>query len=74
VTLDVKGVLGALLEVELEKVATFVASEQTLNQNCRAVSLKASLEAVNVDLKIEFVLLGTRLITVVRDVPFHVFV
>ena len=72
-TLDVKGVLGALLEVELEKVATFVASEQTLNQNCRAVSLKASLE-VDVDLKIEFVLLGTRLITVVRDVPFHVFV
>ena len=72
--LDKQGVIGSLLEVEFEEVARLVAAEETLNEDAGAVALKAPLKAVDVHFKVEFVLLGTGLVTVVSNVPFHVLV
>ena len=65
VPLDVESGPRSLLEVELEEVTRFVASEQALNQDWGTVTFKATLQTVNVDFQIEFMLLGARLITVV---------
>ncbi len=51
-----------------------MASEQTLDQNAGTVPLEASLQSVDVHLKVEFVLLRTRLVTVVSDMPAHVLI
>ena len=72
--LDLQSTLISLLKIELEKVARLVATEQALNQDGRAIALKASLKAVNVDLEVEFVLFGARLIAIVRNVPLHVLI
>ena len=72
--LDNYGVLSSLLEVKAVEVSWLVPSEKTLNQNGRTVSLKTSLEPIDVHLQIELVLFCARLMTVICYVPFHEFV
>ena len=72
--LNVEGVGAALNEVHLEEVTRFIAPEEALNQNRWAVTLEAAFESIDVHFKVEFVLFGARLITVVRNVPLHVLV
>ena len=73
-TLNVDGVGSALLEIKLEKVARLVATKQTLNKDWRTISLEASFETVDIDLKIELMLISAWFFTVVCHVPFHIFV
>jgi len=72
--LNEQSVLRSLLEVELEEVSRLVAAEQALDQDAGTVALEAPLKPVNIYFKVEFVLLSTRLVTIVSYVPFHILV